>query len=382
MANPPGVRLTARDETLLQYLALARYLKAAHLAALLQHRSSHSNVARRLRQLAEPVNGRALVRALGAPSEGSLWTVTPAGWDLATGAAPTAPKPAARDLTTYTEHHQALVADILVGLVLGVVDGDVVAPAELPFRWHPEAEEDLTFKMKDRDGFYVSASVKPDALVEMPAARRRLFIELETGARHVGVTSGTIHNTTALMRKLRRYAAYFGGIADAATGRSWYAARFHDDLEPEVVLAVHSTQRRDAVRLAMKRWMGPTSRLFRIRVLTQDEAPGALAALVRAGPVPPGRVFTLPDHLAVRLRERVNELIAAVNAHRDVLEEHNRLHPEAPLRIPPLSVSGMKELTRLLRHELFGEAKDQVPWAVMQEDPPSRAGPARSGRAG
>ena len=88
------------------------------------------------------------------------------------------------------------------------------------------------------------AVLKPDAILEIPGRRRRLFIEAETGTQ--SIVTAHPDRTGAIVAKLQRYSRFFGGRS-SYSGPTWYRDAFPDDLAPRLVFLVHSDQRKERV---------------------------------------------------------------------------------------------------------------------------------------
>jgi hypothetical protein len=370
MPRQLGVVLSERDRQALAYLALARYLTAPQLHSLMAEYGRARAVARRLRRFESAQGGAPLVRRV--PREGAgetMWGLTPAGWEIGAGGVPYAVPVPAKVLAPATVRHQELVNEVLIGLLRSLERTGTAIPS-LPFRWIAESEEGLPFQVHDRQGVLRTSLVYPDALVEVPGARARYFLEVESGARHVGITTGSVRNSEALVRKLDRYVLYFTGFAEAASSLTWYGKRFPDRLAPEVVVIVHSVARREAVRLALGRWMAKVERVFRVRVITLADAGGVLASLIAGSRAARSdKHFTVSERSALAIRERVNTLFRLVNDHRDAIERYNQAAPGERIAMPSLPTKAIDELRELIRHDLFGEPRDDVRWSSRHVPP-------------
>jgi hypothetical protein len=359
MAFPPGLVLTDRDHLLLRYLALGRFLTASQLAALIQHEGDVWLLTKRLKRLAAPRVGDALVRAASL-GDRTFWGLTSSGWELSVAEVPNASPPPLKFPEDASLRHQGLVNDVLVAVLRSIEHRPNAPLTRLPFCWSTDIDERLLFKHHDRNGLLVRAVLKPNAIIAIPGAGRRVFLEIESGARYIGWTAAGLRNTDALVRKLSRYAAFFTAFANAGSPASWYTSRFRDALVPEVLMVVHSVQRREAGRRVLESWLGRTSRTFQVRIVTLDDAAPTLASLVKGTPVPSNRVLTIAESAAVRILNRVNDLLVLVNQHRDVIEAHNRLAVNgARVQMPALPMDVRNELVDLIQHDLLGERRSE-----------------------
>lgn len=128
------------------------------------------------------------------------------------------------------------------------------------------------------------AVFKPDAVVDVQARRRRLFIEAETGTQSIATASP--ERTGAVLAKLARYWIFFTVPAEDSPA-TWCRRAFVDGCEPRLVFLIHSDRRRRKVEGAVQAALGrfPPSE-FRVLVLTVEEAPRALAPYLTQGVLP------------------------------------------------------------------------------------------------
>lgn len=132
--------------------------------------------------------------------------------------------------------------------------------------------------------------LKPDAILEIPGQKRRLFLEAETGTQSI-VTSHP-ERTGAITAKLQRYLQYVCVRSDDLDG-TWYTNAFRDGFAPRLVFLVHSADRRERVSQAVTKTLGREQGL-KVYVLTFAEAPSRLlsyfadrVAQLRAAKRPP-----------------------------------------------------------------------------------------------
>jgi hypothetical protein len=382
MARRPGTVLTERDLRLFGYLAVARVLSAEQVQKLVVGDASPQVAYRRLRRLCQPSRHGAdapyLRRYDFRRSDGvnfPMWALSPLGWAEAENVISYVKQPGIpRELGWQFLQHEVLLTDIFVELVLAIRQSPDAPITDLPFRWFSEPEEQLTFSLYDSDaGLMTPAALKPDAILEAPGIPRRFFIEAETGSH--SITTASPLNYGVVTKKLQRYAAYFTGFVEKGSDATWYSRAFPDRMFPELVFVVHAVGRRERVEGAIKKYLGDTRPMtpFAVRVVTFDEAPGVIGALVRGAPVPRARILTIDEQKALRIRDGYNALVGALNAAVKALEEHNRRHPQ--LRIPPPAVPretviGMAEL---IKYELLGEARGPAKWAAKLVAPGARA---------
>jgi hypothetical protein len=185
-------------------------------------------------------------------------------------------------------------------------------------------------------------------------------------------------NYGIVTKKLQRYAAYFTGFVEKGGDATWYSRSFPDRMLPELVFVVHAVGRRERVEGAIKKYLGDTRPMtpFAVRIVTFDEAPGVIGALVRGAPVPRSRILTIDEQKAYRIRDGYNALVGALNAAVKALEDHNRRHPQLRIPPPPVSRETVIGMAELIKYELLGEARGPAKWAAKLVEPrPQAAGP-------
>ena len=303
MPNAKGVVVTERDRVLLTYVGIARYASADQLHRLFFADASKKQTYRRLAKLCKPGpkpgDGACLRRLQYRRAEGTavpVWALTPFGRSIAAKAVPYLRPPAAHDIGHRFLEHTLLLNDVLVGLVLALRASPTAPLGDLPFRWLSEDDGVLEFEAVERRTLTRRTCVlKPDAIVEVPAQERRLFVEAETGTQ--SIVTAHPDRTGAVVAKLQRYWDFFTGH-DGTTAT--YARAFpKDKLFPRLVFVVHSDQRAARVERAVKNHLGQFNRGFDVRVLTFDNAGGILADFIRPGAVLP-RPAAIPASALVR----------------------------------------------------------------------------------
>lgn len=365
MARVKGAVLTARDRILLSYLAIARYASAAQLHRLVADGRDISLMYRRLRRLSTQVNrpgaSPCLRRLEFRRAEGTavaVWTLTQYGRAVAEEAVPYLRPPGSTDVGPQFLLHTLVLNDVLVELVLALRRSPASPLAELPFRWLCENDEQLEFSVFRHDLGQTRTSVlKPDAILELPGPRRRLFLEAETGAQSIATADPQRHG--AVLKKLERYARFIAGLVPGAGPTTFYGAAFPDGFSPELVFLVHSDGRRAKVEGAIREWSrGRGLDELAVRVFTFREAPGAIAGLLggRVAATRTPRVVTIDDHRARRLREGFNAVAGALNAARRAVAEHNA-NCGLRLALPPAPTAELKDLRDLIKHDLLGDPR-------------------------
>lgn len=229
-------------------------------------------------------------------------------------------EPASREFNQSLLEHHNRVIDLYLGLLTHGVRqqfeakkvpsgldpnerkkllSDVYARATHSWRWTTSASERLEWRefanatRPAQDRF-----IMPDAIVEFPQAKRRAFVEYETGE---NVLVGHGQKPSATLNKLERYAAFMSqrvqvGIGNAPT---WYANRYPDQLRPYLVIVAPSG-RVATTEAVFKEWKHRKWALglpFEVRILTSEGAVERMLswAGVDVPPVPKPRECTLTE---------------------------------------------------------------------------------------
>jgi hypothetical protein len=368
VARVRGTILTDRDRALLAYVGIARYVSAEHVHRLIIESPNRKLVYRRLTKLCKagsrPGDAAYLRRLEFRRAEGTavpVWALAPAGRAIAEASVPYLRPPAQKDVGHQFLEHTLLLNDVLVELVVALRSSRAAPVAELPFRWLCEDEGVLEFEMFHRHtGATTPAVLKPDAILEVPGHKRRLFLEAETGTHSIASANPANHG--AVLHKLQRYAHFFTAMAGDGAA-TFYARAFPDGLFPVLVFLVHSPERKRRVEKAAKHWIGAQGATsFRVRVLSFDDAAPALAAFIKGGRVAPAARPTslapLVESKARQLREGYNALAEALNSTRRAIAEHNA-RGRCSLPLPPAPVAELRALRDLIRE--LGEPRRALP---------------------
>jgi hypothetical protein len=289
VAQVKGTILTERDRTLLAYIGIARYVSTDQVHRLIIESPNRKLAYRRLTKLctagSRPGHAAYLRRLEFRRPEGTavlVWALAPTGRAIAEASVPYLRPPAQKDVGHQFLEHTLLLNDVLVELVVALRSSLSARVTELPFRWLCEDDSVLGFEMFHRHtGATTPAVLKPDAILEVPAQKRRLFLEAETGTHSIASVNPENHG--AVLNKLQRYGHFFTALAgDGAT--TYYARAFPDGLFPVLVFLVHSAERKRRVENAAKQWLGTQGATsFRVRALSFEEAAGVLTAFIRDG---------------------------------------------------------------------------------------------------
>jgi hypothetical protein len=363
--HPKGAILTERDRALLSYVGIARYASADQLHRLFFDGRSKKQTYRRLAKLCEPGNrpgeGACLRRLEYRRREGTgvpVWALTSYGRSIVVPLVQWLRPPAAHDVGARFLEHTLMLNDVLAGLVERLRVSASAPLAAVPFRWLSENDDVLSYDVYDRKaGTTTRAVLKPDAIVEVPARRRRLFMEAETGTQSIATANPG--RSGAIVSKLARYAAFFSGLAEPGENETWYEAAFPDGFVPRVILLVHSDERLARVRAAVKACLGGYGvARFQVLVFTFADAAGALAPYIANGtlraPAPPRsmRVVTMDAVKAAQLRDGYDQLVTALNAAREAIQRHNATPGSSQVTLPAQRLSAVGPLRDFIRNEL------------------------------
>jgi hypothetical protein len=365
MARVTGVVLTDRDRILISYLAIARYASTTQVQRLVGDDHHITIVQRRLRKLCSPTNRPGVSAPLRKMqykrAEGTavaVWALTEYGRAMAEDMVPYLRPPGQADVGAQFLQHTLMLNDVLVDLVLALRTSWDAPLADLPFRWLCENDEQLEFSIFRRDlGEARSSVLKPDAILELPGARRRVFVEAETGAHSIATADPTKYG--AVLRKLERYTRFLTGLRPGGGPTTFYEAAFPDGFAPEVVFLVHSEGRKAKVEGAIREWSrGRGLEEPTVRVLSFRDAAGTFATALggRSTPRRVNRLVTIDDHRARRLREGFNAVAEALNATRRAVTEHNASCGRR-VALPPAPLAELRDLRDLIKHELLGEPR-------------------------
>jgi hypothetical protein len=233
-------------------MGVCRYLTAKQLVELEHGPETEKAAEYRLRSLSgeathskvraiEPALTRALAFRAFDGSRMRLWALTTAGYAVAGSELGRLLKVPRVDVGAAFAEHSAFLTDLFVQIVRPFVRART-RPRDLPFRWDVADDVDLPWKEIAPAGEMRSRVLRPDAVLEMPQAKRRAFIECETGTHTL--TPLSAEKTQATVRKLERYDTYVSGFADARTRTTHYQQKYSDGWPCEVLFLVQSASRR------------------------------------------------------------------------------------------------------------------------------------------
>jgi hypothetical protein len=223
--------------------------------------------------------------------------------------------------------------ELLIALVVAGRRSEAAPLTDLPFRWRV-GDEPLRFEVYDRVQYGVRPAIlRPAAVIDLPAARRRIFLEPELGTASLAPTDPRQGH---VKRRLERYATFFLSFPGRDTRRTWYEAAFPDGFAPEVLVLATSESRRAKVEAHIREHLKGCEDRFGTRALTLAGAAAALAPLVTPAaqqalqpppPPPRGRTVVIDDDLARRIRHGLNVFVETYNSLRRETSAHAQVCP-------------------------------------------------------
>jgi hypothetical protein len=284
-----GRPITRRDREILIALATTRYLTSEQIGTLFFPGRSVQALNRRLRKLSEEQDTKAYIepairkvtfRNYWGDGLVTVWTPMERGYTIAEAWSRQAFAREGRDVGADFLEHATATAELFVQLAKRD-DGTPAHVSWLPFKWdtepqYPFFEYDMAIS-KTRDRW-----LKPDAVVSVPAAKKRFFIEYETGSHSLSKRLDDRGGST--VNKVRRYEKFFCGLADAGTGLTHHGKVFPDAFHPVLVLAMQSDGRRAKAQQVLNEHQRLRDRRVDLRIASMDE----VAALIHKD-LPPAR---------------------------------------------------------------------------------------------
>ncbi len=272
-----AVALMPRDYDVLGFLAIARRLRADQLIALSFPGRHITIVYRRLAMLAAALpGGGGYVRQdffFGARQERAkvaAWSLTNDGFNAVAPLLPYLRAYSTAPAVVASLQHDLWLNDLFVAMA--TARGAPVSPGDLPFRWLCDTDRPIAFRTLDDDAEFKTNLLRPDAIVELPLAKRRIFIEAERGT-HTISPSSTM-NTGATTMKARRYGLFVAAPIGPEARTTAYRSAFPDGYRPELLFLVHSEWRRVHVLEALQAARGKDANPpdFPLHVMTFEQA--------------------------------------------------------------------------------------------------------------
>lgn len=332
-----AAHLQDRDRHLLAMLGIARYLSTEQLARLFYPGRDISRLRHRLAQLAGDKAQRLpqYVRRVDyRDSDGRLasaWRLDDAGYIVAEGLLGPLKRPTG-DVASQFMEHNLYCNEVLVGLFAAGLTaapgpraaemagtapqdrrGDYARVTAARFRWVASDEaRHVWTHFSQEEGKRKEKQLLPDAVLEVGAIQRRIFVECEMGTQPL--TSSDTTKTGPTSAKLRRYADYFTAIRPDDS-RTFYASAHPDGYRPELLILVRTPQRRLAVEGILPEWKVGWERErgralpYEVRVRELGPCVRELLALVSGAP-PPALPLTLDSEEVAQIRSFFEATVA------------------------------------------------------------------------
>jgi hypothetical protein len=293
------------------------------------------------------------------------WALTPRGYRIAEETLGRIPNVPRRDVGATFLEHTVTLNELFVALVLAE-GGSSLQPAT--FRWIPAESAGLPFteyerlEMRTRERL-----IQPDAILDLRAARRRIFLECEMGTHSIIKANDDAGGST--LAKTRRYEQFLTGRASLEEERTFYATAFADDFAPELVFLVHSATRRSNVDTALSAYRkGRSHPPIYARAWTLEDAvreltpalrrslPPATAPSAPAASDPDGLFLTRAD--LRQLFRFYDEAISTIRGVRQALRELSTSGRRPPIAEPPFpgNIEEIQELVKRIDRSRRNEA--------------------------
>jgi len=209
--------------------------------------------------------------------------LTRAGYALARTVVETVLKIPKHEVGAAFREHAIALNELFVALMMPP-GGSYPRAKPNDFRWIPSDTVRLPWRQNLGPGSKSpDRLVLPDAVLEIPRARRRYFLECEMGTHPIlGEADPRPGSTIA---KVDSYEGFLRSYVDAAATRTFYAQSFPDNYVPEVLFLVRTPHRAKAVNDVIRQWRerGATQACAS-RALTVKDARDELLAILGSRP--------------------------------------------------------------------------------------------------
>jgi hypothetical protein len=292
VGRPAKAKLTDRDKQLLAILAMARYFATGQIARLFFSGCSPKTMRKRLLRLAgegasafsPPYLRRLFYRAYADGERVEIWAIAPRSHATVRNVIGAPIKTFRNDIGAAFREHTIVLNELLVALYAPSGRGYARAKQDA-FRWHSSDSVRLPWKeyapAEDRS---LERVVLPDAILEIPRLKRRLFLECETGTHSIVATGNPKPGAT--LAKVERYESFLRDFADDEATKTFYQQTYPDGWKPEVVFLVFGASRAQSINRAIQQWQEGRSGSGCVRALTFKDASLELTAALRQIPSP------------------------------------------------------------------------------------------------
>jgi len=210
-----------------------------------------------------------------------MWTLTNTGYTLAESVLDRSIKIPRHDVSSPFREHTVMLNELFVALTMPTGRGYARAK-QSDFRWIPSDTVRLPWRQHLGDpGRSPDRLVLPDAVLEIPRAQRRYFLECETGTHPILGDPDSRPGST--ISKVQNYEGFLRSYVDAKATETFYARSFPDNYVPEVLFLVRAPHRAKAVNEAIRQWQQRCgTRTCASRALTVEEASTQLLGILRS----------------------------------------------------------------------------------------------------
>jgi hypothetical protein len=326
----PRLRRTDRDDQLLLAVGIARQLCFSQLRRLFFPGVTPQTAHHRLQQLKgfgrSPAHPPLLRSAPFYDADGvrqQAYLLTASGQEFVQSKLQWVRFPTVQKLEPESLKHNIGLAEVLVDLMLKLKPEGRAYPqfSRMPFRWRVHVPIPLGYRSEEGQ----ARLLIPDALLEIPATKKRYLIEYETGTQTLIPLSKGKRGAT--MNKLLRYGRL---LHDERIGekRTAYQAHFEDDLEGRLVFLTPSkarVERIEAVKGRLRQLfqlpLGFTSYSFEPEAFVERTAALIAPHVQAATPAKDPRKLATDERAiahvfmrdALRVIKRARNVIRAVN---------------------------------------------------------------------
>jgi len=275
--RPTVAKLTDRDRDLLGLLVLARYLTASQVHRMTFHGKSLSLAYRRLLKLSrgQPAFVRQRFFRTYDGNRIAAWAPTPYAMPAALARSAPLPELPKHDVGAQFLEHLIQLNELLIALWS---NGNRCPRAAHPcFGWVPSDRVRLVWgEWEMRNGRRQQRVIQPDAVLELPAQRRRYFLECEMGTQMISPGDGNAPGAT--LSKADRYHTFLTDISNLDGRKTHYQVQYADAFAPEVLFLVRAEKRASSINAALATWRAQR-RPCVLRASTFDAAVAELRSL-------------------------------------------------------------------------------------------------------
>jgi len=349
-------KLTDRDRDLLGLLVLARYLTASQVHRLAFPGKSMSIAYRRLLKLSRVDDQPAFVRQrFFRTYDGNriaVWAPTPYAMPAALARSAPLPELPKHDVGAQFVEHLIQLNELLI--VLWCNGNRCPRAAHPSFRWVPSDTVRLRWnEWEINRGRKQQRVIQPDAVLELPAQRRRYFLECEMGTHTIAPRESDAPGST--LSKAERYHTFLADTSALDGRKTHYQSQYQDAFAPEVLFLVRTEGRASSVNTVLAAWRAKSghNRPSAIRALTFHAAAtelrrlaglAPLAAVASSSPATSAAPICLSGAEVKLLQSCLYDAMRSIKRARAVFRELRR--PELP-EYPPTYEQAWALLARL-----------------------------------